>query len=206
MITILCGKSASGKDTLLRELVKDGLFEPLVSTTTRPMREGEVQDKDYHFISADEFKERLNKGDFLEFRQYQTRVNGVADTWFYGMTKEEVKSKDNPIVILDLQGAEAFQDYFGRENCTTIYVHVCDEVREERAKSRGSFDESEWKRRLTDDNRVFNERDINRICDDRIINEGVTVEELKQLFDCVYYHVQGLREWDKENELPEGRE
>ena len=198
MITILCGKSASGKDTLLRELVKDGLFEPLVSTTTRSMREGEVQDKDYHFITADEFKERLNKGDFLEFRQYQTRVNGVADTWFYGMTKEEAASKDNPIVILDLQGAESFQDYFGRENCLAIYVHTSDKVREERAKSRGSFDESEWKRRLTDDNRVFNERDVNRICDDRIVNEGLTVEELKQLFDCVYYHALGIRDMLKD--------
>lgn len=198
MITILCGKSASGKDTLLRELIKDGYFEPLVSTTTRPMRDGEVQDKDYHFVSPERFQEMLSKGEFLEFRSYQTRVEGKADTWFYGMTKEEVKSKDNPIVILDLQGAEAFQDYFGKENCTTIYVHSLDETREERARNRGSFDETEWKRRLTDDNRIFSERNINRICDDRIVNEGCTIEELKQLFDCVYYHVQGIREMERE--------
>ena len=59
MVTILCGKSASGKDTLLRELIKDGYFQPLISTTTRPMRDGEVQDKDYHFISHDDFMMKL---------------------------------------------------------------------------------------------------------------------------------------------------
>lgn len=198
MVTILCGKSASGKDTLLRELIKDGYFQPLISTTTRPMRDGEVQDKDYHFISHDDFMMKLQNGEFLEYRRYYTKVNGQPDTWYYGMTKEEVNAKDNPIVILDLQGAKAFQDYFGKEECITIYIHSSDEIRQERAESRGSFDVSEWNRRLIDDNRVFNEKTISDICDDRIVNEGCTVKDLKDLFNSIYYHVKAGRELMRE--------
>ena len=53
MLLILAGKSASGKDTLLNELIKNQNFNPLVSTTTRPMREGENEGKEYFFVSKD---------------------------------------------------------------------------------------------------------------------------------------------------------
>ena len=49
MLTILIGMSASGKDAILRELVANHGFREIVTTTTRPMRKGEVNGKDYNF-------------------------------------------------------------------------------------------------------------------------------------------------------------
>lgn len=54
MLTILIGMSASGKDAILRELVANHGFREIVTTTTRPMRKGEVNGKDYNFISRKE--------------------------------------------------------------------------------------------------------------------------------------------------------
>lgn len=163
------------------------------------MREGEVQDKDYHFIKKDDFLKSLENGEFLEYREYHTNVAGKPDTWYYGMTKAEVERVENPIVILDLQGAKAFQDYFGKENCITIYIHASDKTRQERAESRGSFDKTEWNRRLKDDNKVFNEKALYEICDDCIVNEGCTLSEFKDLFNSIYYHTKVGRELDKED-------
>ena len=56
MLTILIGMSASGKDAILRELVANHGFREIVTTTTRPMRKGEVNGKDYNFISRKEFE------------------------------------------------------------------------------------------------------------------------------------------------------
>lgn len=172
MITILCGKSASGKDTLLRELVREG-YEPIVSCTSRPMREGEVDGKDYHFISRKEFEDRIHEDGFIEYRTYDTLVGGHPDTWYYGMAKQKFDDKDY-IVILDLDGAEAFQNYIKKEydtvNCLSFYIHADDDVRTKRAMSRGSFDEMEWKRRLVSDNERFTDERITEICDCRLNN------------------------------------
>ena len=52
-LLVLMGKSCSGKDTIANELVNKHGYESLVSYTTRPMRDGEIQDQTYHFISED---------------------------------------------------------------------------------------------------------------------------------------------------------
>lgn len=64
MLTILIGMSASGKDAILRELVANHGFCEIVTTTTRPMRKGEVNGKDYNFISRKEFEKGIAEGRF----------------------------------------------------------------------------------------------------------------------------------------------
>lgn len=64
MLTILIGMSASGKDAILRELVANHGFREIVTTTTRPMRKGEVNGKDYNFISRKEFEKGISEGRF----------------------------------------------------------------------------------------------------------------------------------------------
>lgn len=53
---ILCGKSGSGKDTVGKELVDMG-YKRVVTYTTRPMRPGELDGHQYHFVSVDKFEE-----------------------------------------------------------------------------------------------------------------------------------------------------
>lgn len=138
MIVVLCGKSACGKDTIRKELVKMG-FESVVGVTTRPMREGEVNGREYEFVTEEE----LNKMELLEKREYET----VCGKWIYGTKKIDIKGK-HKVMILDLNGAEKVKEIYG-DKCIVVYVHCRDKVREERARKREGegFNEREWKRR-----------------------------------------------------------
>ncbi len=187
MITILCGKSASGKDTLLRELVKRGDFVPLVSTTTRPPREGEVEGKDYFFVSREEFEKRKAEGKFVEMRSYNTLVGGKKDVWFYGLEKQELEGCKDYVVILDLGGAEECRRHYGKANTLIFYVDAPDALRRTRAESRGSFDDTEWNRRLLDDDVVFSDDRVMEVCDMTINNSG-SVETLLSGFDDAFEH------------------
>ena len=187
MIIVICGKSASGKDSLFKELVKDG-YTPLISTTSRPMRVGEENGREYYFISKEEFEEKLRDNKFIEYRTYNTLVNNVPDTWFYGMEKQDLDPDKNYIVILDLQGAAAFKEIYG-DQVRVVYIKVSNLQRTAWAMSRGSFDETEWRRRLKDDNIKFSSDKINTHCDYVIRNVG-TINELKEKFNNIVLDIQ----------------
>lgn len=165
MITILVGKSATGKDTIQRKLVANHGFESLVSVTSRPMRDGETNHVDYHFVDKDVFEHLISLDSFIEYREYHTLVEGKPDIWYYGMQKFELEPDKKYVTILDVQGAKDFIKYFGRDNIYVAWIDVPDDVRKKRAEKRGSFDETEWERRLKDDNKKFSEAARDEIMD-----------------------------------------
>lgn len=147
---IILGKTASGKDTILNELVKHG-FRKMITYTTRPTRPGEMQDKTYHFISEDEFLEMVRKGLFLEYKPYET-VNG---TWYYGsLIKDYKKADDDTVVILNPDG---YKDFLEKINLPhkSIYLYSNNNSIKERLIKRGDKKE-EAERRLKQDNADFN--------------------------------------------------
>ena len=77
-LVILCGKAGAGKDTLLREIIQryPDIFNEIVSCTTRPPREGEVDGVNYHFLSVGEFTKKILNGDMLEATEFRD--------WHYG--------------------------------------------------------------------------------------------------------------------------
>lgn len=191
MITILCGKSSSGKDTLLKELVKENSFTPLISTTSRPMRVGERNGREYNFVSKDEFLDLIERGKMIEFRSYDTLVNHKPDTWYYGMPKTQLEREKDYVVILDLDGAKAFEDIYGIGNTFCVYIDVPDEQRTKWAKKRGSYDETEWNRRLEDDNLKFSPDRRKNICHCELQNNN-GIKDLKADFfrSLVFYEKQ----------------
>lgn len=109
-IITLTGSSASGKDFLLNEILKDNKgVKPVVSVTTRPKRDGEVDGVDYKFVSIEEFSNLLSNEEMIEFREYNT-VEGV---WYYGIPKDsiEVDSDNTYVVILDVGGVIQLRNY-----------------------------------------------------------------------------------------------
>lgn len=157
MLTILIGMSASGKDAILRELVANHGFREIVTTTTRPMRKGEVNGKDYNFISRKEFEKGITEGRFFEYRSYNTIWNGKEDVWYYGTPKMQLNPEQDYVAIVDVQGAKDYVSYFGKYDCFVVRVNASEEVRTKRAKKRGSFDKDEWERRLAADRLAFSE-------------------------------------------------
>ena len=77
---VLIGKAASGKDSVREILVKKHGFHSILTYTTRPMREGEIQNITYHYISENDFLQKIESGFFAEWKKYD--VNG--ETWYYG--------------------------------------------------------------------------------------------------------------------------
>lgn len=187
MITILIGKSATGKDTILRELRNEYGYEPIISTTSRPMRENEKDHVDYIFVSSEIFRAMIQIGCFIEYRSYNTLVNGNPDTWYYGVQTFEPDDNRNYVVILDVEGAKSFIDYFGKDNLRIIYIDSDDDIRKSRAEKRGSFNETEWQRRFIDDNIKFSCDVCDSLCDSHINNNGIkTIREIvKEIHEFV---------------------
>ena len=113
---ILVGESASGKSTIEKILSKEYGFEKIVSYTTRPPRENEVDGVDYNFISLEEYTEKFNNGFFVEVGAY----NG----WFYGTTKEQYKN--NTVCVLTPHGLRQIKKRLTNKdlNITTFYINV----------------------------------------------------------------------------------
>lgn len=112
------GPGASGKSTICKQLLADDrrLFLS-ISTTTRDPRPGEVDGREYHFVSAEEFESRVVRGDFIEHaifhnRRYGTEVSNIASS-------EQVEA--DLLLDIDLQGARAIKSKY-RERAVVIFV------------------------------------------------------------------------------------
>ena len=101
MLLVVSGPSGSGKTTLCRRLADSGEVGYSISCTTRPPRPGEVDGRDYHFLTTAEFERRMLAGDFLE----HALVHGNQ----YGSLKSEVLSRlaagQDVVMDIDVQGA-----------------------------------------------------------------------------------------------------
>ena len=154
MIVILCGKSASGKDTIAQELIEKFEYNRILSETTRPMRDGEIEGKEYNFIPENIFLSRIKNNKYIEYKIYEA-INdktGETETWYYGTPKKELNPSQTYITIKDPLGVQELQNYYGKENCLVFYINTNDKIRFERVQKRGSFNLQEWNKRLTSDN------------------------------------------------------
>lgn len=172
MTVILCGKSSAGKDKLQSIMEDKECFRSLVSTTSRPMRDGEVNGIQYNFTTREGFEKLIETDMLIEYRTYNVVNNGDADVWYYGLPKQNLLENENYVVVLDFQGAEEFTKYYGRENCYIVYIDVDDVTRTERAKKRGSFEQAEWNRRMIADEKDFPQEKIESLCDLVVENYG----------------------------------
>lgn len=177
-ILILCGKSGSGKDWIQKLIIKNEKFKPIISWTSRPKRENETEGVEYHFCSKKEFEYMIKQNKLIEYRSYNTLLNGKEDTWYYGILKEDLDlENERYVVILDLNGAKSFMNYYGKENCHCVFVDASQTVRTERAKKRGSFDETEWNRRLKADEEDFEMHKVAEVIDKIVINNTYSSAE-----------------------------
>lgn len=151
LVVVLLGETGSGKDFLKNKLMQGHGFKPLVSCTTRPMRQGERNGVDYHFMTEERYF--AQDGELTASRSYYV-ANG--DVWHYGLKKPNKSGKY--VVILDKKGYEQFKT---KVPCIGIYISVFDEVeRYFRALDRLGdemlqMDNKELYRRIKDDKIQF---------------------------------------------------
>lgn len=165
----IMGKSASGKDTIFKRLVKDrelGL-KTVVSYTTRPMREGEREGVEYHFVSPQMLGDFREEGRVIECRDYHT-VHGL---WSYFMVDDgqiDFSGAQDSVIIGTLESYQKIRDFFGKEHVVPIYVYVEDGLRLSRALEREKQQENpgyaEVCRRFLADAEDFSEEKL-RACE-----------------------------------------
>ena len=131
---VLIGKSASGKDFLMSQILIDcPHIKRLASYTTRPPRKGEENGREYFFVSDSFFEEKRREGKVVEERVKKT-LKGEAR---YGTIAEgENFVGSSYIAIKDPEGAERLKEYYGEDNVVIILVTVDDGIRLMRAITR----------------------------------------------------------------------
>lgn len=157
-IIVLLGKCCAGKDYTARDLVKNFGYNFVVSTTTRPMRDGESEGNPYYFITNADFEDKITNGGMIEYRWYIRN----KDKWYYGTQEGSIEDNKKYVAVLDIIGLRAFRKRFGYRVRAT-YIDVPDDVRLERCKRRGDFDEKEWILRGIDDAKKFTHEIIKEI-------------------------------------------
>ena len=107
---VISSPSGGGKTSLINKLFEDSRsmnFKKSISDTTRQKREGDINGRDYYFLSEKEFKDKIKKEEYVEY----ATVFGN----FYGTSKNEIKTKynnSNLVLELDWQGAYAVKKLF----------------------------------------------------------------------------------------------
>lgn len=135
-IFYLMGKSASGKDTIYQKLLeKDTLgLAHIVLYTTRPIREGEKEGREYYFTDEAKLKSLQERGHLIELRSYDT-VHGI---WHY-FTADDGQidlAKHDYLGIGTLESYLKLKAYFGEQAMVPLYVEVDDGLRLSRALER----------------------------------------------------------------------
>ena len=135
-IIYLMGKSASGKDTVYRELLKrfPG-FRRLIPCTTRPQREGERDGEEYRFVTEEQLDAFEKSGKLVEKRVYET----VAGPWTYATVDWEEPASEKESTVIGIGTLESYlklRSYYGAERMLPVYIEVDDGTRLQRALDR----------------------------------------------------------------------
>lgn len=168
-IYCVMGKSSSGKDSIYHEIMEKGALglKPIIPYTTRPIRDGEQDGREYHFCTEDTVQRLQDAGRIMELRAYNT-VYGV---WKYFTVDDERidLSKNNYLYIVTLEGYTKIQEYFGADRVVPIYIEVEDGERLMRAIAREQKQDvpkyEEMCRRFLADSADF--------CDEKLVEAGV---------------------------------
>ena len=141
-IFCLMGKSSTGKDTIFKRLTenKELNLRTIVSYTTRPIRDGEEEGKEYFFVGEERLKELEDAGKVIELRAYNTYY-GV---WKYFTVEDEQidLEKENYLIIGTLESFKKTKEYFGEEKVVPILITLDDGVRLQRALDREKLQEN----------------------------------------------------------------
>ena len=148
-ILVICGKTASGKNLVRDILVEKYNYNPIITYTSRPPRKGEKQDITYHFISTDEFIEKINNGFFAEWKDYVTN-DGI---WYYGTALDDcMNASDKDVIILTPDGVRDLKN--NDVNLIVVYLYSNLKTIRHRLKFRGD-DLKEVERRISSDIKDF---------------------------------------------------
>lgn len=172
------GKSASGKDRIYSMLAgnQELNLKKLILYTTRPVRDGEENGKQYYFTSEEQFRKFESEGRVIESRSYNT-IYGIW-TYFTADDGQINLSEGNYLGIGTLESFKKMKDYYGEEVVVPVYIEVEDGERLIRAVRREQEQDTpkyeEMCRRFLADQEDFSEEKIKAVnIQKRFINDNL---------------------------------
>ncbi len=134
-MVVICAPSGTGKSTLLEKLKAE--FPRLkwsVSCTTRPMRTGEREGVDYHYISKEKFEALIAEDDFIEWARVHSNYYGTSKRF----VDQGLSLGDAMLFDLDVQGADAMKKIYGAQAQVIFIKPPSLETLEKRLRGRGT--------------------------------------------------------------------
>ena len=183
LLVILAAPSGTGKSTICKQLIKNNKnWNFSISATTRTPREGEIDGKDYKFISNTEFEHFVKFGDFLEWEI----VHGNKYGTLWSSVEEALDNNKVMIFDIDVKGAMAIKEEYPDESILLFIEPPGDNVNEqkealnERLVNRGNEQELAIKHRLK---RFETEMDNKEKIANTFVNKNLnkTIEKVEKL-------------------------
>ena len=177
LLVILSGPSGSGKDTILRELrLLDPDIRESVSATTRSPRQNETDGLNYHFLSEEEFAEKIKNGEFIEYVKYNNH--------YYGTLKSEVEALisggKTAVLVIEVRGAAEVLKKFP-EAVSIFLTAPSPEALEARLRIRAQNSEAGIKKRL-----LIAEEEIERRFDyEYVVVNDVLADAVSEIYNII---------------------
>ena len=193
-IFCIIGKSSSGKDTIYKKLLKCpelGLKE-IVPYTTRPIRAGEQEGVEYHFVTVEVMEQMRAQNRIIESRFYDT----VLGRWYYFTAKDSqlTLEKYDYLVIGTLASYMETRHYFGADKVVAIYIDLEDGERLSRAlrreKKQSEPRYEEMCRRFLADAKDFSEENLRKAGVEKVFDNHC----LKQCLEEIAAYIKSYRE------------
>ncbi len=182
-VIVLTAPSGAGKTTIAHRVLEAmPTMEFSVSATTRAPRPDETEGEDYHFLTPEEFRARIEAGDLLEYEE-------VYPDQFYGTLRSEVenRAKENPVLLdIDVNGALSVKRLYGDDALVLFIAPPSLDELKRRLEGRGTENLDSLRDRL---DRAGRELETADACDAVVVNDDLdaaveeTLTRIRQFLD-----------------------
>lgn len=175
-IIVVLGQTGSGKSTIATLLAKRFGYDRILEYTTRPIRDGEVNNVEYHFISNEEFLRLIDENALISYTYFDT----IYGRWYYGSIKKDYQK--NGIIVSNPSALKMLKE--NGVKVKSVYIQIDDKTIISRLSSRGD-DVREVQRRLDKDRAKFEElpQYVDIIVDGNLTPEQIVNEIVSKLLN-----------------------
>lgn len=181
-IFTIMGKSATGKDHIYKDVLRRLNLTPVITYTTRPIRQNEREGVEYHFVTEEEMVRLETAGVIIEKRCYHT----VAGDWYYFTCDDgQITDDKDALMIVTPEAYVQIRDYYGAARVVPVYIESNggDRLRRslKREEKQAAPNYAEVCRRFLADEEDFSEEKLSAYG----IGPGTRFDNNAELADCV---------------------